>query len=406
MMEERKGFPMDSEPEAPLQEALDRIARSRVREDVDLWPALQARLFTTPARRIRFGGRRAWAWGLAGLALVLALAGMAWARYLWEAFPFIGPLERAGKARPLAQSQRQDGITVTLERAYVDANRVLIGYRVRGLPESADTVWLPEFTLEDTAGHPLPPLIRTSLAGASEGSGLPLLPGEMAGVIEFDPWALPDWPARLPETLALRMQVTLRALPTVASAPGLLRVEIAPEAGPAGGASETSALPPPALPTPRAVHTFQFDVTVPVVREVIVYGPQTATARGLTLALERWVETPSGTRARVCFRPPDPRLRWTLAAEQRFKESEATAEGERSSQTTQIGVASLIQLTITPNEGHVCQDLFFDLSSSGRTRPRPTALYVLELVGFPQSGTPEPVRWPGPWVFPLPLEDR
>ncbi len=366
-------FPFTPEEERQLRAALDRLARMRIPEERDLWPALQARLSVPSRRGWRGAIQGQWVWMAAGLLLALALIGMASISSLWEAFFLTRPLERNRRLQPLSLTQTQEGVTVTIERAYADANRILIGYRVRGLPESADVRWLPILTLEDASGRPIPGLIGEGLAGASEILGLSLPPGELAGVVGFDPWALPDWPARRPASLSLRLHVALQA---------------------------DAALAPPA-PTPMAGWRFVFDLTVPVEPEAVLYGPHTEAAHGLALTLERWVWAPSGARARVCFVPPDPGWSWIMRAELAVEGKE---EISPTAPSGEVGGGKALTLTAPVLLGpplqqgeRVCLDQLFAASAGGRARP--AELRILELL----SPASEPVRrWPGPWVFRIP----
>lgn len=369
------GFPCTPEEERQLQEALDRLARMRIPEERDLWPALQARLFTPHRRGWRWVVQRNWVWMAAALLLALALIGMTVAPRLWEAFFLTQPLERDRKLQALSLTQTRGGVTVTIERAYADANRILIGYRVRGLPESPAAHWIPVLTLEDTSGHPIPSLIGEGLAGASEVLGLSLPPGELAGVVGFDPWALPGWPTHRPESLPLRLHVVFQAVPY-----------------PAEG------------PTPAAGWRFIFDLRVPVEPEAERYGPQTEVAHGLELTLERWVWAPSGARARVCFIPPDPQLSWTmheeLMLEAQDEVSPSAPSGEIAGGEALTITTPILQSPPRQQGEQVCLDRFF--AASQLKRARPVVFQVLELVGW-SPATLKPVRrWQGPWVFQIP----
>lgn len=397
-------FPRTPEEERQLREALDRLARMRVPEERDLWPALQARLFT-PSRR---GGRwmvlGKWAWGVAGLLLALAFIGMASLPNLWEAFFLTQPLERDRKLQALSLTQTQGGVTVTIERAYADANRILIGYRVRGLPEAPVAHWIPVLTLEDASGRPIPSLIGEGLVGASEILGLSLPPGELAGVAGFDPWVLPDWPARRPEFLPLRLHVAFQAVPYPAPTPGIRWMQIHPESGPVREGSVPVTPHPAEGPTPAAGWRFTFDLTVPVEPEGARYGPRTEVAHGLELTLEQWVWAPSGARARVCFIPPDPQLSWTMHAELMLEAqdevSPSAPSGEIAGGEALTITAPILQSPPRQQGERVCLDWFF--AASQLARGRPAVFQVLELVGWSPGAAQPARRWRGPWVFQIP----
>ncbi|MCS7252096.1 MAG: DUF4179 domain-containing protein [Anaerolineae bacterium] len=400
-MDERSEFPRNVAEEAQLREGLDQIARSRVPSDRDLWPALQARLFPS-ASRPAWWWRRApgWAWRTAGLMLVLALAGMAYAPSLWEAFFSTRLLEQGGKLQALSLSQTRDGITVTVERAYADANRIVIGYRVQGLPVSSGISRHPQLTLEDPEGRRIPELIGEGLVGASEALGAALPPGEIGGAVSFDPWELPGWPFHRPGMLSLRLRVAFLPVPQEGAAPGAMHFFIPSQTAPTETPSALSAEPPPSAPS------FVFDLKVPVVSEAEIYGPQTVRAHGLDLTLARWVRAPSGIRARVCFVPPDPSLVWTAIVEQGFATGLEVApnvrmEGTVSGRALTV-TAPILMGPFTWRGEQTCQDVFLDIPGGmERDRGGRVVFRVTEVIGWdPQN--PEPaVRWPGPWEFSL-----
>lgn len=400
------GFPCTPEEEQQLREALERLARRRIPEERDLWPALQARLFTPHRHGWQWAVRGNRTWMAVGLLLALAFMGMAFAPKLWEAFFLTQPLERDRKLQILSLTQTREGVTVTIERAYADANRILIGYRVRGLPESPSARWIPVLTLEDAAGHPIPSLIEEGLVGASEVLGLSLPPGELAGTVGFDPWALPGWLTHQPESLSLRLHVGFQAVPYPAPTPGIRWMQIHPESGPPEG-SVTATPDPVKSPTPAAEWSFIFDLTVPVELEAERYGPRTEVINGLELTLERWVWAPSGARARVCFIPPDPQLSWTMHAELTIKTKEEDFPSSLSGELTEIAEGEALTLTTPILQRpplrlgeQVCLDWFF--APSQLKHARPVVFRVLELVGW-SPATSEPVRrWQGPWVFQIP----
>ncbi|HXF70431.1 MAG TPA: DUF4179 domain-containing protein [Thermoflexus sp.] len=398
------GFPGTPEEERQLREALDRLARMRIPEERDLWPALQARLFTPSPHGGRWviGGK--WAWMAAGLLLALVFLGMAFAPNLWEAFFLTQPLERDRKLQPLSLTQTREGVTVIVERAYADANRILIGYRVRGLPESPGAHWIPVLTLEDASGRPIPSLIGEGLVGASEILGLSLPPGELAGVVGFDPWGLPDWPARRPEFLSLRLHVAFQAVPYPAPTPGIRWMQIHPESGPVREGSVPVTPHPVESPTPAAGWRFTFDFTVPVEPEAERYGPRSEVAHGLELTLEQWVWAPSGARARVCFIPPDPQLSWTMHAELMLEAKDEVSplapSGEITGEEALTITAPILESPPQQHGEQICLDRFF--AASQLARGRPAVFQVLELVGWSPGAAQPARRWRGPWVFRIP----
>ncbi len=290
---------------------------------------------------------------------------------------------------------------MTIERAYADANRILIGYRVRGLPESVGARWLPILTLEDASGRPIPGLIGEGLVGASEILGLSLPPGGAGRRGRLRPLGaarLARPPAGCP--LSVAAHGAPGRFPPCSGA-GIYWMQIHPLSGPTREASPPATPHPEGTPTPAAGWHFVFDLTVPVEPEATLYGPHTEAAHGLALTLERWVWAPSGARARVCFVPPDPRGGWTMRAELVLEGPEevsptAPSGGVRGGEALTLTAPILLSPPLPQGE-RVCLDPFFPAPAGGRARP--AELRILELV----SPASEPVRrWPGPWVFRIP----
>ncbi|WP_448593102.1 hypothetical protein [Thermoflexus hugenholtzii] len=119
---------------------------------------------------------------------------------------------------------------------------------------------------------------------------------------------------------------------------------------------------------------FVFDLRIPVHPGVIREDRRTVVANGVAVTMERAVIAPSGVRARICFPPPDPQRVWHP-----LPDGGAVREA-----------------------GDGCFRVFF-FPRPGAAVPAPGALRILELIGVDPRGQDEPLRLPGPWVFPLDL---
>lgn len=210
-------------------------------------------------RRFRLG---AGALGTA-VALALVLGGVAYA-----VVPLVSRLlttEQGATSLPMrtiGQSQTAHGVTVTLERGYADANRVLVAY----------TIQVPSGFANSTSGIDG----KIGLADA-QGLTLPLIDGQglngdtqhvSAGLVTFDAESLRSGIA----TVSLRLTfLNVRAAAKTLNGAALT-------AGP-----------------------FTFSFSLPVAPGRVVSIARTSVVKGVPVTLERVVITPSETRAYLRF---------------------------------------------------------------------------------------------------------
>jgi hypothetical protein len=392
-------FCMDQEQanmkEGRITQILQRIAREKVPDSMNLWPAIEGRLQPRP----RFG----WMWlvpntrlGWASLvvALFLALGAVAYAASpaVARLFQHESGLEYVAQAdlvQELALSQSADGVTVALERAYADANRIIVGFMVQDADDQGR--YRPRhLTLTDAAGTVFRGTFGYGVTDQSDLFGVSLSPGEGAYVYNFDASAVMG----TPENLELRLVVELEesALP-----PDAVRPSAAPTGSPAESPQPGVAghivgylrnspdepqqpivveLQP--LPAGAIVGPFTFDFSVPFIASRTIEVQQTVEAADVAITLEKVVIAPSETQATLCLVPPDRSKEWLLISEaggDRYGGT-ASALGERSVE---------------------CHRLIYSGAPTGRFG-RGT-LKVTELVGFDPIGQGEQTRLTGPWVF-------
>jgi hypothetical protein len=162
----------------------------------------------------------------------------------------------------IGQTQTANGVTVTLERAYADVNRVIVVYKIQvpaGFAHSTSGID-HKIQLIDTQGSTLPLIDASGLA--DEASHL------STGLVTFDAESL------APGTADLTGRLTFLDVRAKAAKPG--------ESDLTAGA-----------------FTFTFSVPVASGREVTV--SRTVVAKGVPVTLERVVITPSETRAYLRF---------------------------------------------------------------------------------------------------------
>jgi hypothetical protein len=372
------------------------IAREKVPDSVDLWPAIEARL-QTPRARPRWGQlvpSTRLGWASLVVALFLALGAVAYAASpavarLFQHEPGLEYVAQADLVQELALSQSVDGVTVALERAYADANRIIVGFMVQDADDQRR--YRPRhLKLTDAAGTVFRGTFGYGVTGQSDLFGVSLSPGEGAYVYNFDASAV----IGTPENLELRLVVELEesALPPDAVRPSAAPTgppAESPQPGVAGhvvGYLRSSPDEPPqpivtglqSTPVGVVVGPFAFDFSLPLIPGRTVDVQQTAEAAGVAITLEKVVVTPSEMQATLCLVPPDASREWLLIAD--------GGEDRYGGTTSALG-----------ERGAECHRLIYWGALTGRFGKG--TLKVTELVGFDPTGQGGQTRLAGPWVF-------
>jgi len=142
-------------------------------------PAVPSRLRTAPPLVVRRNNHVSWRWTRTALVAALAVFALVGATYvalpllqqLWASDRGLAHVANAGLVRDVDAAQTIDGVTVHLQRAYADANRVVVGYTV-AFPKSVRfndsdaTPRVGEVTLKDAEGRQYRGVMST-FAGAS-----------------------------------------------------------------------------------------------------------------------------------------------------------------------------------------------------------------------------------------------
>jgi hypothetical protein len=235
----------------------------------------------------------------------------------------------SGLRTEVGQTRTMDGIKVTLQWAYADEKYVAVGLDTRRLegprgPGRSDEPVLEPSLWDDTVGDEdkLPPYVRITDASGQDfdtvGGGTR---GERADVT-FD----------APKGLSLGSGHRFRLEVPINTAAGGMQGE-EPKAGP-----------------------FFFDFEVPVLPAPSIEVDQEVEAKGITLTLERVIDSPLLPQAVVCFEPPDDAHSWTpfLPYDESYENGVGSAPQELgngcwSLQT--VASESLSPVTVTNLEG-------------------------------------------------------
>ena len=363
--------------EQQIVEILEGIAEDAVPATLDLWPAIRTQVQPRqrPSRWARVVPATRLGWAFLALALFLAFGAVAYAvppvvGQLFRQESGLRYIEQANLVQELNLSQTVDGVTVTLERGYADANRVVIGFTIKG--PNGQRYEARHLTLTAAAGTVFPGTSHYGVTGRSDILKVSLPPGEGAYALAFDAAAVTG----APKELELRLVMELEEFVLPPDAPSLSpTLAVSPAEPPEPMVVELLPMPEGAIVGP-----FTFDFSVPFIPGRTVEVQQTAEAAGVAVTLQRVVVTPSQTRATLCFDPPDGGSKeWLLI----------TAGGGQD-----LSGGAVSQLSGT---GEECHRVIYLCALAGRSGM--WTLTVTELVGFDLAQPYEQTRLAGPWVF-------
>lgn len=279
-------------------------------------------------------------------------------------------------AENVNQTVNRDGASVTLEWAYADTNFVVLGFSVRDLEEDRRNAGNPAtlepiFVGKEDEDVPSAPDRRSELTddggryfGSIDGVSMVASPG--AGLKELRAPKAQTAVFEVPEGLnagrkhSFRFDVFLeeRAVPTsMAEAEKGYRSEPKPPIGP-----------------------LTFDFEMPVRSVPVVEVGQEETVKGITLTLERVLNSSGKPQAVVCFEPPNDDYLWRPS-------------------TAPTGFQTEEPLPVDPLKGD-CWSLTIEDPVEGRSLVK-----VTEIFGYPQSGQAlqskdeDGKQIEGPWIF-------
>ena len=361
--------------EQQVAQILKGIAEDEVPDTLNLWPAIQARLQT---RQLPSRWRQLMPTTRPGWALVALVLSLAFGSAVYAVAPAVGRLfqqesglqhiEQAGLVQELDLSQTVDEVTVTLERAYADANRIVVGFTIKG--PTGQRYEARHLTLTDASGAVFPGTVGYGVSGQSDILKVSLPPGEGAHVLAFDAAAV----IGVPKELDLRLVMEAEELVLPLDAPGLSPTSSDSPAEP----PESMVVELQPMPEGATVGPFTFDFSVPFIPGHAIEVQHTVEAAGVAVRLERIVVTPSETRAFLCFDPPD-------------------GDGKEWIPIVTLDAADESVATVyeTGEEGCYSCDFFVPLCDQRGE----WTLTVTELVGFDLTPPWGQTRLAGPWVF-------
>ncbi|CAN5569462.1 hypothetical protein BH24ACT22_BH24ACT22_15320 [soil metagenome] len=279
--------------------------------DTDLWPEIRERVSVAPqlsTRRFRLAPRTRLGWALMALLMLLfstgayAASGLVYETFVGELPGADGPV--FGKEINLDQKQTESGARVSLEWVYADSSFVVVGYTVEDLKKNrrvaghpvdlkpTDVIYEPGY--EQQVAKEFPKRVKLTDEGgkrfrATDGGGMMSAgPDEkMDGPYVNTTVFTASERLNAGKSHSFRLEIPLQAYPLVSQ-----------------GEKE--------LPTVPVGDPFVFDFEVPVLPAPIIEIGQKVEANGVTLTLEKVVNSPGKPQAVVCIQPPDDQHQWEL----------------------------------------------------------------------------------------------
>ncbi len=283
--------------EERLGQILQESAEQGIPADLDLWNSVRARVqarrrSATLLPRIpvaRLG------WVFLTLIVLLALGAVAYAidpavSRMFHEITGLGQNEQSKLVQKLNLSRTVSGVTVNLQRAYADANQIVVGYTIKSSDGQRYEPYVEALT--DTSGRTFYAQGGMGVTGQSEVLNVSLPPGEGAYVFSFDASPITNAPSVL--HLRLGFQAERFTLPTSIPEPTVPR--------PTQVVDSSAAEAKYAVREKRQlVGPFVFEFTVPFIPGQRVQVNQSVEHAGIKARLESVIITPSATSATMCF---------------------------------------------------------------------------------------------------------
>jgi hypothetical protein len=350
-----------------FQNALRSIVDEDLQDKKDLWPEVRARIGTKPRGRKPLGIKRP-GWALVLFLLILIVGAVAYTSItsFMEQAVEIDPsgssyLVENGLVENLNLTQTIEDITVTLEWAYADANRITVAYTISHPSDRENTT--TALTLEDGT------LIPHWVGGYGYvGDGL------MSQVENFDASIIQG------ESDALRLHFHLEVSPfdLPEDVPTLILATAEPE-----GDVSSVMLEPMELTAPS---TFDFEFSVPFLGGRTIEIGEVTEKSGIHASLESAVIAPSDTRFVVCFSGLEPIYTWTPLF---------------SLETPLLDLKDNVNLL---SSGRWINDRCYqhDIGASLEDHKGEWVLTATEIIGEKLDPQREQIRIRGPWQFKFP----
>jgi hypothetical protein len=297
-----------------IQKSLDAIAKRDIPENTNLWPRLAARLERKNPGFMNMKWSLIWKILLILLGLS-AITGVAYAFYRHMADRGLQTVQDTGMVTNLSLTAQPSPLTtpistpkfwgtpavtviaaqtiqevsVSLDWAYADENRIAVGFTVTGLKPApgvtaGDMIGLPNLTDEQGTAFTLSGLQSDDSTNT---------PGSFSMTADYYTDASI---AGMPE-LNLKLDVPIGGTNAPYTAPAATTtVEYSGQL---------------TLAWVEPLGTFHFEFSLPVYKAVVIKPNQTVTVNNIAMRLERVQISASQTNIHLCYQTPDPSQNWT-----------------------------------------------------------------------------------------------
>lgn len=261
-----------------------------VPDDMNLWPHIQAATHRTS----RWAGlipktRIGWVAAVIGALLMVGAGAYAVEQLLQISDPGLEAANTANLVVHFNETQTIGDVSVTLEYAYADANRLAIAYHgTASVPaNTATSVGFTQVSLSDDQGREYDQILFGGGGGGGGGDANSEYVTVSFGLVDnYATSMITD----APEALNLRLELMV----------GDMGSGMMPSGDGAGDVPTPEVTVEPFTP----VGPFIFEFTIPFNPGLVMDGPQTVTAADIPMTLNRVVVTPSLTRLELCFVQP------------------------------------------------------------------------------------------------------
>lgn len=284
-----------------IKQAMKRIAENDIGDDMNRWEDIYRKLDVPKPRAVRQLSRMAAMVAVMALGLVLTgLSAYAFYRYA-QSDGGLNAVDDAGLAQEINVSQTIDGITVTVERAYLDSNRFAVWFNLAGFDIPTDSTILSglfehEVTYADGSGF-----AQMVGAGGSSGSS-EWVDGVMYNVLTI------NHTEPLPDDSMFELVFTLK--------PPNQPPYIIPAGVEFEGAISEEYRSDVMLPG-----RFSFDLSLPVSAPIELEPALTVTTNDVAMTLDYVAVAASATVIQVCYDLPTPQD-WHPRLTLRFEDGE------------------------------------------------------------------------------------
>lgn len=288
-----------------IKDALQSIAQQHIGDDMNMWPKIDSEI-RRMNRRSRLMPHTRLGWVMVLLMVFITAGATVYAvdRLLRTGDPGLEAVDNANMITHFNETRQIGDFAITLLYAYADANRISVAYQAEiEMPADSDITYnFTQGVLSDDKGHIFEPMFGGGGGGGGGSESNPTVQLMFMSEGSYDASVIEE----SPEELNLRLELAIgsfRIEPMGGSGGGF------GGGGSGGGSNDATAEPMTGVgtilvPTGDEIASTTFEFTIPFNPGRVMDTPQTVTANGIDMTLQRVVVTPSLARLEICYDPP------------------------------------------------------------------------------------------------------